>query len=227
VYRTYRVQVASIADHRQLAASDVIILNKLDLVTADQVDQVQRVVAGLNPTLRVYKTTKSQIDLKELFDLRAYTAAPALPPVSAENNACGHDHDHEHEHDHDHGGKQSETGVHNSGITTTLIPIPTLSADQYDALRDFLEILLWKGTVPTAEGYAPEILRCKGLIRISGGQEVVLQGVTDIFELKELSGEAARNGAGGDAEEGGKVVFIGRRVDDRLGTALRRHIGVE
>lgn len=203
---------------RQLAASDVIILNKLDLVSTDQVAEVERVVGGLNPTLRVHKTTKSQIDLKELFDLRAYTAAPPLPTVAESSAACDHHHNHGHDHDHE------SVGVHNSGITTILIPLPQLSHGQYEKLRDFLEILLWKTIVPNAEKYTPEILRCKGLIRLEGGKELVLQGVTDIFEMKELTEATAGKG---EREQAGKVVFIGRRVDERLRTALREYIGVE
>lgn len=204
----------ALADIRQLAASDVILLNKLDLVSPEQVDAVETAVRGINPTLRVYRTTKSQIDLKELFDLRAYTAAPSLSAVapSTATVACcdasehdGHDH-------HDH-------SVHNSGITTVLIPLPTLSEEQHAKLNDFLEQLLWKNVLPGG-GDAPEILRCKGYIKLDGGKEMVLQGVTDLFELKEVSSK------GGEEEVEGKVVFIGRRVDERLSVALRQHLGI-
>lgn len=204
----------SLADCRQLAASDVILLNKIDLVPPEQVDSVENVVRDINPTLRVYRTTKSQIDLKELFDLRAYAAAPALSAITAAttkpsccDGAAHADHD-----NHDH-------SVHNSGITTVLIPLPTLSSEQHAQLNDFLEQLLWKNILPGG-GEAPEILRCKGYIKLDDGKEMVLQGVTDLFELKEVSSK------GGEEQVEGKVVFIGRGVDERLRGALRQHLGI-
>ena len=63
-----------------------------------------------------------------------------------------------------------------------------------------------------------EVLRTKGLIRRTDGIEFVLQGVTDIFELKEVKGadKGAKGPEGQEGQEGyveGKVVFIGRGVN--------------
>jgi len=192
----------------------VILLNKIDLVSSEQVDSVETVVRGINPTLRVYRTTKSQIDLKELFDLRAYTAAPPLSSLSTLTvipSCCNGDKHEGHDHHHH--------SVHNSGITTVLIPLPTLSEQQHAQLNDFLEQLLWKGVLPRG-GNAPEILRCKGYIKLQDGRELVLQGVTDLFELKEV---ASKNE---EAQVEGKVVFIGRRVDEGLASALQQHLAI-
>lgn len=172
-------------------------------------------VRGYNPTLRIHKTTKSQIDLKELFDLRAYSAAP---PLAANQTSTG---SHEH-HDHAQGECSDDCGpatVHNSGISTVLIPLPTLDSAQYLRFNDFLETLLWSGKLPGEGEDAPEILRTKGLIKRDDGSEMVLQGVADLFELKSVK-------SSGEDEVGGKVVFIGRRVDDRLKAALYKHIGI-
>jgi hypothetical protein len=48
--------------------------------------------------------------------------------------------------------------------------------------------------------------------------------VTDVFELKELPS----SGSGGEstAEEGGKVVFIGKGVDERLKDRLLAAVNV-
>jgi G3E family GTPase len=192
----------------------VILLNKIDLVSSEQVDSVETVVRGINPTLRVYRTTKSQIDLKELFDLRAYTAAPPLSSLSTltvKPSCCNGDKHEGHDHHHH--------SVHNSGITTVLIPLPTLSEQQHAQLNDFLEQLLWKGVLPRG-GNAPEILRCKGYIKLQDGRELVLQGVTDLFELKEV---ASKNE---EAQVEGKVVFIGRRVDEGLASALQQQLAI-
>ena len=52
-----------------------------------------------------------------------------------------------------------------------------------------------------------DVLRTKGLVRRVDGREYLLQGVTDIFELKEVPVDK------GGEMIGGKVVFIGRNVD--------------
>jgi G3E family GTPase len=68
-----------------------------------------------------------------------------------------------------------------------------------------------KNSATSDEAEQPEVLRTKGLIRMRDGREYVLQGVTDVFEMKEIptSGDGIGN-------EGGKVVFIGKNVDERL-----------
>jgi G3E family GTPase len=190
----------------------MILLNKLDLVSADQVDQVEQVVRSINPTLRLHKTTQSQIDLKELFDLRAYSAKPVIGSV----DEAKHDHAKCIEEGHDH-------TVHNSGITTVLIPLPTLDDVKLERLNAFLESLLWSGQLPEQVKEiqtTPEILRTKGFINMEDGREMVLQGVTDLFELKE----ATRGNAGEGERVEGKVVFIGRRVDERLRDALLKFL---
>ena len=175
-------------------------------------NRVEQTVRAINPTLRLYKTTKSQIDLKELFDLRAYSAIPTFASTLDDTDEANHDHDHTNcdEVGHDH-------SVHNSGIATVLVPLPRLSAEQYDRLNELLETLLWNGKLPPGVNITPnpEILRTKGLINLHDGREMVLQGVTDLFELKE----AVRGKESGEKVEG-KVVFIGRGVDDRLKDAL-------
>jgi G3E family GTPase len=56
-----------------------------------------------------------------------------------------------------------------------------------------------------------DISRTKGLIRLVDGREYVLQGVTDVFELKQVLSEGDKG-----VEEGGKIVFIGKGVHDSL-----------
>lgn len=123
------------------------------------------------------------------------------------------------------------SSLHDSSITSTLIPLPPLPAAAFNKLNDFLETVLWTDKVPgdptgsllSASGV--EVLRIKGLIRRDDGREYVLQGVTDIFELKEMQ---RGGGKGGESEQvhvqvQGKIVFIGRKVD-LLGEKLREHL---
>ena len=64
-----------------------------------------------------------------------------------------------------------------------------------------------------------EILRTKGYLKVQNGTEYVVQGVTDIFEMKEVTN---RN----TDEMGGKLVFIGRGVGLELQAAFKSFVGI-
>lgn len=187
----------------------------MDLVSSDVLHEVGDAVSAINPTLRVHRTERAQIGLDELFNLRAYNAPP--PTSTLECTACEEGHSHaEHAH-----------GTHAHGITTTSIPLPTLSAAQFAALNNFLEEFIWGGALPRRpdesdeewEGEQPEILRTKGYLRLEDGERVV-QGVADLFEIRDVTS----NQNTGEVQP--KLVFIGRRVDARLGDVVRAHLGI-
>ncbi len=65
----------------QIEFSNVIILNKMDLVTEEQVTQLQDMIFHLNPSAQIIKTTFSVIDLNRilntgLFDFNKAVRAP-------------------------------------------------------------------------------------------------------------------------------------------------------
>ena len=52
----------------QVEFADVILLNKTDLVTAEECAQVEAALKALNPVARIVRTTRSKIDLKEVLN---------------------------------------------------------------------------------------------------------------------------------------------------------------
>ncbi|KAK4686446.1 hypothetical protein P7C73_g3680, partial [Tremellales sp. Uapishka_1] len=186
---------------KQVACADVILLNKTDLISTETLKQVEGSIGSINPTLKVHHTIRSRIPLSAIHDLRAFSshsttlASPTPTPVPA----SPHSH-------------------HHSAISTVLITLPSLSETQFGKLNLFLESLLWEGKLPLTSSPAPEILRTKGLI-VVGEKEYVLQGVTDLFELKEIESD-------GENSNTGKVVFIGKGVGEELKTALLDFIGL-
>ncbi|ODN81786.1 hypothetical protein L202_02158 [Cryptococcus amylolentus CBS 6039] len=206
---------------KQVACADVILLNKLDLVDKAQLQEVEATIRELNPTLRVHHTTNSRAPLGEMFNLRAFSDAAGsgsailreladpAPESHVHSEACDHEHD-----------------QHHSKITTALIPLPPLSTEQYTLLNGFLESLLWNGLYPSANSddrkEAPEILRTKGYITLHDGTAFVLQGVVDLFEVKEVK----ENGEGKGETVAGKIVFIGRGVGEEVKRALVEWVGL-
>ncbi|WVO23292.1 uncharacterized protein IAS62_004642 [Cryptococcus decagattii] len=202
---------------KQVASADVILLNKIDLVSEEHLSKVERAVRELNPTLRIHYTKKSQAPLSELFNIRAFTnsVTPAIKEVSA-----ALDNDHQHSSDCGHSHESGELLPHrNARIDTTLIPIPPLNPLQYNKLNTFLEFVLWSATFPVSSKIAPEILRTKGYITLQDGRAFVLQGVADLFELKEIDRAL-------DHEMEGKIVFIGKGVEEDLNRELQEWVGI-
>ena len=56
----------------QIALGDFILLNKVDLVSAEQLRIIKEQIFGLNPHARIFHTEHSRVPLKELLDLNAF-----------------------------------------------------------------------------------------------------------------------------------------------------------
>ncbi|OTA70833.1 cobW-domain-containing protein [Hypoxylon sp. EC38] len=57
----------------QVEFSDVIIVNKCDLVSKEEVNRIKGVVKKLNPTAKVISTVKSRLDLTEILNTRLFS----------------------------------------------------------------------------------------------------------------------------------------------------------
>jgi G3E family GTPase len=56
----------------QIALGDFILLNKVDLVNAEDLSIIKEQIFGLNPHARIFQTEHSRVPLKELLDLNAF-----------------------------------------------------------------------------------------------------------------------------------------------------------
>ena len=98
----------------QVAFADVILLNKTDLVTAPELDEVEARIRGINPYAKLYRTQKSEIDIAKVLNQGAFDLERVLElePAFLEEDEHHdhdhhghdhHDHGHHHAHDHEHG----------------------------------------------------------------------------------------------------------------------------
>src|SRR3984957_12978138 len=68
----------------QIALADYILLNKVDLVSAEALEALEKEILALNPHARIFHTERSRVNLKQLLDLNAFdldrklSVAPAL-----------------------------------------------------------------------------------------------------------------------------------------------------
>jgi G3E family GTPase len=189
----------------QIAFADVIVLNKTDLVTADELRDVEATIRAINPTAKIHRTTRSGVDLSEVLDRGAFDLARAMENDPHFLEADGHDHyDHEHdEHGHhpDHDHHASASAIHD--VTVRSI---SLRGSEMDPKKFFP----WIEKITQMEG--PNILRLKGIIALkSDPDRYVVQGVHMIME-----GDHQRPWKDGENRES-RLVFIGRDLDeDRL-----------
>ena len=77
----------------QVAFSDIVLINKMDLVTSEQMAAVEASVRRLNPMAKIYHTTNSEVDLAGILGTGAFDLAQKLEVDPEFLN------DHEHEHD--------------------------------------------------------------------------------------------------------------------------------
>lgn len=79
----------------QVAFADVILVNKTDLATAEDLERLERRILAMNPRASVYRTQKSNISVERILDIHAFELEQKLevePDFLTEEH---HDHDDE------------------------------------------------------------------------------------------------------------------------------------
>ena len=190
----------------QIAFADVILVNKTDLVTPQELEEVEARIRGINPYARLHRTQRSQIALDQVlgrnaFDLdRILTIEPDFLTAEDDGHDHHHDHDHHHGHDHDHG--HSHGGLkhyHDEEMQSISL--------RSDKPLDPDKFFPWVQNLVQTEG--PNILRSKGILSFKDDPErFVFQGVHMI-----LDGDHQRPWKDGEARES-RVVFIGRNMPE-------------
>ncbi|MFG1267921.1 GTP-binding protein [Xanthobacter sp. DSM 14520] len=194
----------------QVAFADVILLNKTDLVTGAELDQVEARIRGINPYAKLYRTTKSEIDIAKVLNQGAFDLDRILElePAFLEDDdhhhhdhdhgpdcGCDHDHGHDHAHDHHHHGLKA---VHDDEVQSVAFSTEKeLNPDKF---------FPWVQNLVATEG--PNILRSKGILSFANDPDrFVFQGVHMI-----LDGDHQRPWKA-DEKRVSRIVFIGRKLD--------------
>jgi G3E family GTPase len=186
----------------QLAFADVVLLNKTDLVSPEEANKIEQIIRVINPSARIYRTERSNVDLTKVLDLGAFDLDRALEndpqflEHGHEDHVCGPDCDHNHDHDHHH-HDHAPSAIHD--VTVQSI---SLRAGEMNPKKFFP----WIEKITQVQG--PNILRLKGIIAFDQDDErYVVQGVHMIIE-----GNHQRAWKDGEKRES-KLVFIGRDLD--------------
>ena len=181
----------------QIAFADVIILNKIDLVTAAELAEVEARIRAINPYARLHKATKCDVSISEVLERRAFDLDRILDIEPEFLHVDDHDH---HEHGHDH-------GHHHHGLKHFHDEEMQSVSARLDGDLDPNKFMPWINQLTQEQG--PKILRCKGIVSLKDDpKRFVFQGVHMM-----LDGEPQREWKPGEKRES-KVVFIGRDLDE-------------
>ncbi len=139
----------------QIAFADVILLNKTDLVTPEQLEELENRIRGMNAMAKIYRTRNSELEMDALLGVKAFDLDRAL---EVDPNFLGED---AHEHD-------------ESVYSIALVEKGELDGDK---LNQWLSNLL--------QTKGPDIFRMKGILNIAGEDErFVFQGVHMLLDGK-------------------------------------------
>ncbi len=219
----------------QIAFADVIILNKTDLVTPQELEEVEARIRGINPYATLHRAVKADIPLKAVLERNAFDLDRILKiePNFLEADEHDHEHDHDHEHAHAHGHDHEHHDEHHHEHDHSCGPgcgHDHHAHDHHDhdahghlkaihdtemqsiSIRHRGEVdperfLPWLNDLVQREG--PDILRCKGIVAFKNEpRRFVFQGVHMI-----LDGDLQREWRENEPRES-RLVFIGRKLKE-------------
>jgi G3E family GTPase len=180
---------------RQVALADRIVITKLDLVAAEQMQKTEAALTArlrrLNPAARIIRSDDPAFDIAMLLrDAAPDPADPKADPRAWLNAAAYDRHDHDHAgHDHDH-----HHGLHDRDIASfCFVREQPISREALRLLLDALQ-----------QNLGPNLLRVKGIVNVAEEPErpAVIQGAQHL--LHNLSWLDRWP----DAERRSRIVFI-------------------
>src|SRR5476649_2201569 len=152
----------------QIAFADVILLNKTDLVTKAELEEIEARIRSINPYAKLHRTERANIDIAEVLGRNAFDLDRILD-IEPEFLTAEDDHDHDHHHHH-HGGLKH---YHDEDMQSTSIKSDKpLNPDKF---------FPWVQDLVATDG--KDILRCKGILNFKDDPErFVFQGVHMILD---------------------------------------------
>ena len=182
----------------QIAFADVIVLNKMDAATPDQLANAQAIIQRLNRGAKVVTTARSQVDLAAILDLGAFSLDRA---ISLDPHFLPSHHHHDHDHGHDHKDHHHHEHSHYEGIDSLAMRVSApLSEERFDA---------WLSELVGTRGM--DILRLKGVLQMGGDpRRYIIHGVHMMLEGDYQGPWAA------DSVPESRFVLIGRNLHDPI-----------
>lgn len=212
---------------QQVAFADRIVLNKLDLVSEEELASVKEELQSINHTATLIETRRSVVDLAQILNQSAFNLDKTLeidPDLLAEDpeeEEHDHDHDHEHCHDHDHDHAHEDhpaeqpTKKKRKKKRHDLSQVSSVGM-KFDGNFDVSKFNIFMSTLLQAK--SADIYRSKGVLSFEGQGDTkfVFQGVHENINFGPASTPWAP-----DEPRISLMVFIGRDLNrDELRAGL-------
>jgi G3E family GTPase len=188
----------------QIAFADQIVLNKTELVTDKELQEIEARLRRLNPLAPIHRAQRSNVALDKVlgrggFDIdRIISLEPDF--LNPPHGESGHVHDEHCGHDHHEHGRQAHDHEHDAGIGSISLTS--------QAPMDGGKVSDWLAYVVQTQGQ--DILRAKGIIDVKGeDRRLVFQAVHMLLE-----GDLQRPWKP-DEPRYSRLVFIGRNLDQK------------
>ncbi|EEF57354.1 CobW family GTP-binding protein [Pedosphaera parvula] len=200
----------------QIAFADVILLNKTDLVTPEELAKVEGRIKSMNPLAKIHRTVKSEIEVGKILNLKARELSAPMPELKQEHHhhdhECGEDCDHDHKHDHDHKCDEhcdhDHDHNHEGHVHHHHDELVKSFYIEEERPLDLKKLEKWLGELLNSLG--ADIYRSKGVLSIKGmPKRVVFQGVQMM-----LDSAPDRFWNPGEKKKS-QLVFIGRELDEK------------
>ncbi|OPB31301.1 GTPase, G3E family [Bartonella sp. AR 15-3] len=182
----------------QIAFADIILLNKIDLVSAEERAHIESLIYTINSNAIIYATERANIPLNKILDRGSFDLQRVLendPHFLNHKNpdhVCSPECNHEHHHRHNH-----KSLMHNVTITSISLKTGALQQEKFFS---------WLQKITQEQG--PNILRLKGIIAFHGDDNrYVIQGIHMLLE-----GQHQRPWHQNEKRES-RLVLIGRSLD--------------
>jgi G3E family GTPase len=192
----------------QIAFADVVLINKTDLVSSEELSEVEARIRGINPYAKLHRTERAKIPLDAVLGRHAFDLDRILELEPDFLGADNSDHHHDHDHDHHHGDEDGHAHAH-GGLKHYHDEDMQSIALHTEKLLDPDKFFPWVQDLVQKEG--PNILRCKGILAFKDDEErFVFQGVHMI-----LDGDHQRPWKTSEKRDS-RIIFIGRNLPVKL-----------
>ncbi|XP_015584396.1 COBW domain-containing protein 1 isoform X1 [Ricinus communis] len=174
----------------QIAFADVVILNKVDLVSSEgpeALEELEKEIHNINSLANIIHSVRCHVDLSKILNCQAYDAThhSHLETLLEESKSL------------------STRDIHDGGVRTVCI-CESQQVD-LDKVRLWLEEILWDKKDDM------DVYRCKGVLKVQNSDELhTLQAVREIYDIVP-----ARKWKGSENPMN-KIVFIGHNLNENV-----------
>uniref|UniRef100_A0A8C5KKS1 CobW C-terminal domain-containing protein n=1 Tax=Jaculus jaculus TaxID=51337 RepID=A0A8C5KKS1_JACJA len=171
---------------RQVALADIILINKTDLISEEELNKLRTTVRSINGLGKILETQRSSLSLFGLLTLNLKVTLLSLQTKLQHVPAAPH---------------------LDQSIVTITFEVPGNAKEEN--LNVFIQNLLWEKNVRNQDEHCMEVIRLKGLVSLRDKpQQVIVQGVHELYDLEETSVSWKD-----DTERTNRLVLIGRNLD--------------